>query len=342
MMELPFVTVIIPCRNEANFISACLESVVANDYPRDRLEVLVMDGMSEDGTREIVEAFMKDCPFVRCIDNPKRTTPCGLNIGIKNARGELIIWMSAHNQYSPDYIRLSVEGLLTHDADNVGGVIVTVPRNPTRIGKGIANALAHPFGVGNSYFRTRPTGPRWVDTVFGGCYRKSVFDRIGLFNEQLTRGQDVELNIRLRKSGGRILLLPNIVSYYYARTEWRSFLKYNWSNGLWAILPFRYSKNIPVSWRHLTPLAFVLTTLVSAALASFYAAAAWLLASVLGTYFIVSLAASAQIAFKEKKLSFLFMMPLIFGGLHFSYGLGSLYGLIKVMSCMTAATPKES
>jgi GT2 family glycosyltransferase len=101
-----------------------------------------------------------------------------------------------------------------------------------------------------------------VDTVFGGCYRKSVFDKIGLFNEQLTRGQDVELNIRLRKSGGRILLLPDIVSYYYARTEWKSFLSYNWNNGLWAILPFRYSKNIPVSWRHLTPLVFVTTLIV--------------------------------------------------------------------------------
>ena len=106
-------------------------------------------------------------------------------------------------------------------------------------------------------FRVHTDEPKWVDTVFGGCYRREVFDRVGLFNENLVRGQDMEFNLRLKKAGGKTLLVPDIVSYYYARSDIKSFWKHNFTNGVWAILPFLYSPIMPVSWRHLVPLIFV-------------------------------------------------------------------------------------
>lgn len=330
-MTKPFVSVIVTCHNERNFIAKCIESILSNDYPKDRMEVLIMDGMSDDGTREIIRRYADGHGFLRMIDNERRITSTALNKGIQESKGEMILWMGAHNAYSPDYIRRSVEGLLTNDADNVGGVIVTIPRDDGLIGRSIALALSHPFGVGNSYFRTRPKEPMWVDTVFGGCYRRSVFDRIGLFNERLTRGQDVEFNIRLRKSGGKILLMPDIVSYYYARSQLMPFLAYSWTNGVWALVPFFYSSTTPVSWRHLTPMAFVSGLLLSALASAFLAAGRWLFLGTIASYAAANLASSLQIAARERKAAYFLTMPVVFAGLHFSYGLGSIYGWLKML-----------
>ena len=263
--DLPFVSVIVPCRNEEKFIGRCLDSIIANDFPKDGLEVLVIDGMSEDGTRKIVEEYVQKYPSIRFLNNLKKNTPCALNIGIKNAKGELILWMSAHNHYENNYISRCVESLNKYGADNVGGIMKTLPQEDNFTGQTIAASLSHRFGVWNSYFRIHTNEPKWVDTVFGGCYRKEVFDRVGLFNENLVRGQDMEFNLRLKKAGGKTLLVPNIVSYYYARSDIKSFWKHNWTNGVWAILPFLYSPIMPVSWRHLVPLIFVTSLLGTAA-----------------------------------------------------------------------------
>ncbi len=227
----PFVTVILPCRNEEKFIAGCLDSIISSDFPKDRLEVLVVDGMSEDGTREILAGYTSQYQFIKMVENTKRTTPCAFNLGIKNARGEIIIIMGMHATYASDYITKCVQYLEKYAVDNVGGVMVTVPRDNTLIGKAIAQALSHKFGVGNSMFRSGTKEPVFVDTVFGGCYKKEVFDRIGLFNEKLVKHQDMELNCRLRASGGHILLAPDIVCQYYARTDIKSFLLHNFGNG---------------------------------------------------------------------------------------------------------------
>ena len=209
--------------------------------------------------------------------------------------------------------------------------MVTLPREEDLIGKAIVSCLSHPFGVGNSYFRVHAWEPKWVDTVFGGCYRREVFDRIGLFNEDLERGQDMEFNLRLKKAGGKILLVPEIVSYYYARSDLKSFWKHNWGNGVWAILPFAYSKVMPVSWRHLVPLVFVTGLLVTAMLGVFAASPLWLFLVILGAYTVASLAAASHIAWKERDSRYLILMPLVFGLLHIGYGLGSLWGVVKLL-----------
>lgn len=326
------VSIIVPCRDEKEFIAGCLESIIQNDYPKEKLELLVIDGMSEDGTREVINSYAQKHPWIRVIENQRKITPVALNIGIKNAKGDIIIWMSAHNRYEKNYISRSVESLEKHGADNVGGIMKTLPREDTFVGWAIVAGLSHRFGVGNSYFRVMPKEPKWVDTVFGGCYRREVFERIGLFNENLVRGQDMEFNLRLKKAGGKILLVPDIVSSYYARSNLKSFWKHNFMNGEWAILPFLYSPVIPVSLRHLVPLIFVSSLLGLAFLGLVWPPFFYLFLIILGTYGFANLGASLQIALEKRDVRYMLVMPFVFASLHFAYGLGSLRGVFKVLS----------
>jgi len=328
---LPMVSVLVPCRNEKRFIGACLDSILNNDYPENLLEIIVLDGRSDDGSKEVIEDFSRSFSRIRVFENKKRITPAAINLGISNARGEVIIWMSSHNRYNSDYISLSVKSLLESGADNVGGIMITLPREDTLLGRSIAACLSHSFGVGNSSFRVHPDKPAWVDTVFGGCYRREVFKRIGMFNEDLVRGQDMEFNLRLKKAGGRILLEPAIVCTYYARSDMKSFLKHNWANGVWAILPFLYSKVVPVSLRHLIPLAFVTGLIGLAVLPMVSTVNPLFFWSIVSVYMALSLAASLEITLKKRDIRYLVTMPVIFAGLHITYGLGSLWGLIKTI-----------
>jgi len=308
----PLISIIIPCRNEEKYIGKCLDSIIKQDYPKEKMEVLVVDGASEDKTREMVEKFKIQNPTfnVRLIDNPNKFTPHGLNIGIKEARGEIIIRMDTHADYERDYISKCVKYLKEYNADNVGGIIKTLPAKNTLIAKAIAICLSHPFGAASD-FRLSPTEPKWVDTVFGGCYKREVFEKIGLFNENLIRSQDLEFNLRLKRAGGKILLAPDIIAYYYPQSTLFGFFKHNFEDGVWAILPLKFVK-IPFKLRHYLPLIFVLTLPLS-----------------IWPYFLLSLFFLFQIAIKEKDLRLFFLMPLVFSTRHFGYGLGSIWGLLK-------------
>lgn len=333
----PIVSIIIPCRSEREFISKCLDSIIANDYPADRFEILVVDGMSEDGTRAVLGEYVQEYPYIRILNNPRKITPSALNTGIKSAKGEIIMRMDAHATYDREYISRCVKALHEHDADNVGGIWRIVPRSNTLLGKAIVRSFSHKFGVGNTHYRlANSKEPREVDTVPFFCCKKEVFQKIGLFNERLVRGQDMEFNLRLKKSGRRTLLVPDIVSYYYARSDMKSFLKHNWTNGVWAILPFLYSDIMPVSWRHLVPLAFVLGVLGSAILALVWPVGLWVLFGISGAYVAANLAASAQVALRGRDVRYLFVMLVVFASFHTSYGFGSLWGLVKVLAYMVS------
>ena len=332
MSNSPLVSIIIPCRDEEKFISKCLDSVITNDYPKDKLEVLVVDGMSVDGTREIVEKDVQQYPFIKILDNPKKITPCALNIGIKNAKGEIIMRMDAHTTYERDYISKCIKYLEEYNADNVGGIWKIFPKDNTIISKGIVQVLSHPFGIGNAYYRfINNKEPLWVDTVPFFCCKKKLFENIGLFNENLMRGQDQEFNLRLKKGGARTLLVPEIVSYYYARSDLKSFVKHNFINGMWAILPFKYTDIIPVSLRHLVPLIFVSILILFGLLFLFSLLSLLGFLLVVGLYSLTNLYFSAKIAMREKDLRLLFVMPIMFATLHLCYGLGSAWGLIKCL-----------
>ncbi|MBI4607010.1 MAG: glycosyltransferase family 2 protein [Planctomycetes bacterium] len=338
------VSIVIPCREEARYIGQCLDSIVASDFPKDRLEVFVVDGMSQDGTREVVAGYSRAHPFIRLLDNPRRITPVAFNTGIAASTGDLVMIMSAHATYAPDAISKCVRYSQEYSADNVGGIWQVEPRGDSLLDRAVVAALSHPFGVGGASYRTRRGGaPCWVDTAAYGCYRRSVFDRIGLFNEALVRSQDMELNQRLKAAGGRTLLAPDVVVRYFARSDFLSFVKHNFRNGLWAVLPFLHSKVMPVAWRHLAPGAFVAALAATGALSllwplwppAFAALAAFAL--VAGSYLIASLAASAHVALERRDARFLAVMPLAFAGLHLPYGLGSLWGLVNVALAVTAA-----
>jgi cellulose synthase/poly-beta-1,6-N-acetylglucosamine synthase-like glycosyltransferase len=312
--NLPFVSIIIPCRNEEKFIGKCLESILNQDYPKEKMEVLVVDGMSEDRTREIISNLKSKIskPQIRLINNPKKFTNFAFNIGIKEAKGEIIMLAGAHATYEKDYVSKCVKYLKEYNANCVGGVLKTIPAENTLIAKAIAISLSHPFGSA-SYFRIGAKAPKEVDTVFGGCYKKEVFEKIGLFNEKLIRSQDLEFNLRLKKAGGKILLFPDIVAYYYPQSNFKNFFLHNFQDGIWAILPFKLAKT-PFKLRHYIPLFFILTFPIS-----------------IWPYILLSLFLSAQIAFKEKDLRLFFLTPIAFFCRHFSYGLGSIWGLLKML-----------
>lgn len=321
-----FVTIVIPCRNEAQWIRQCLESVAANDYSKELLETLVLDGMSDDGTAAIVAEFAASHPWVRLLENPRKTAPAALNIGIQAAKGEVIIRMDAHNEYPSDYISKLVFRLEDTKADNVGGVLITQPSNDTAMAQAIALGCSHPFGVGNSRYRTGAKRPCKVDTVPFGCYRRDVFDRIGLFDEELVRNQDNEFNQRLLNAGGTILLIPDIISHYRARATlpqlWRMYYQY----GYFSALVVRKIGG-RISFRHWAPLLFVVALLGSFTLSLCLSWAGWLFAAVAAAYAVPLLACSAAIACRHGwRIGFL--MPLVFPAIHFGKGVGFLHGVL--------------
>jgi glycosyltransferase involved in cell wall biosynthesis len=332
MNDLSLISVIVPCRNEEQFIRKCLDSIISNDYPKDRLQVLVVDGMSEDSTRQIIESYQKQYSFMRAFENPLRITSCALNLGIESSEGDLLLWLSAHNVYESQYISKCVRYLKEYKADAVGGIIKPIPRKNGSIGKAVCIALSHPFGVGNSAHKIGASRPQWADTAFGTCYRREVFEKIGTFNENLVRGQDMEFASRLKKAGLKNLLVPELKSYYYAHSDLSSLWRHCWKNGVWAILPFLYSEVIPVSWRHLVPLAFVSSLAVSALLGLMKAFFWWVFLGIAVVYAVSNLVASSQVAWRKRDFRYLVVMALVFVVMHVSYGLGSVWGSIKLLT----------
>ena len=325
--RVPTVSVIVPCRDEERYIARCLDSIAATDYPRERLEVLAVDGVSEDRTRAIVADYGARYPFIRLLDNPGRIPPTAVNTGIRAARGEILVRVDAHGVYPPNYIPALVAALEQTGADSVGGVLVTLPANDTAIAQGIAIAMSHPFGVGNSYFRVGVREPRWVDTIAFFCCRRETFDRVGLFDETLARDEDSEFNGRLIQAGGRILLVPHVTAHYYARDSlWqlaRMYHQYGYSKPLVARKLGRVT-----TVRQLVPAGFV-TALAAATLAlPWVPGAGVLLVAALAPY-LLAVAACAIRAGRRGGLRTVAALGLAFPVVHFSYGLGFLQCALK-------------
>ena len=322
-----FVSIILPVRNEERYIEKCIQSILKQTYPKENLEVFLVDGRSEDRTREIIEKYTKTHPFIKLIDNPDRIVPTALNRGVKAAKGDVIIRMDAHTVYAEDYIEKCVETLKKVDADNVGGPIVTLPGNDTTTAKAIALATSHPFGVGNSKFRTSHKA-EYVDTVTFGAFRRDVFQRVGFFDERLVRNQDIEFNYRIRRSGGKIFLNPEIKSFYYNQATLKGLWKQNFRNGMWNIFTTALT-NSPLSARHYIPFAFVSSLLLSLFLSLFRHEFFIVFLSIMGLYVLTNLFFSVKIGLKTGIVYIPFLFA-SFWTLHLSYGLGSLAGLLRL------------
>ena len=323
-MQLPFISVILPVRNEEKYIEACVASIFAQDYPAEQMEVLFVDGRSEDSTVALLHEMQKAHPQIVVLDNPNRTVPYAMNIGIRESRGEVIVRLDAHAEYPADYVRLSVETLLSRDCDNAGGVFET--RGRGFMGEAIAEMLRTPLGVGNATYRLT-TEDGYVDTVPFGCFRRALFERIGGFDERMTRNQDNEINFRIRKNGGKIYLNHNIRVLYYCRDTMRGIMKMGFMNGKWNVITMAL---VPGSMgvRHFVPLAFVLSTILLVLLTLLTRSMLFggLLALEWGAYLLLDCFYAYTIA-REKGWRFFPVEVILYPAFHFAYGFGSLRGI---------------
>ena len=337
-MQMPFISVILPVRNEERFIAACVDSIFSQDYPAEKMEVIFVDGRSEDRTVAMLREMQQAHPQIVVLDNPHRTVPYAMNIGIRAAKADVIVRLDAHAEYPPDYIHLSVETLLTCDCDNAGGVFET--RGRGFMGEAIAEMLKTPLGVGNATYRlTKEDG--YVDTVPFGCWRKELFERIGGFDERMTRNQDNELNHRIRKSGGKIYLNHNIRVLYYCRDTMRGIMKMGYMNGKWGVITMTL---VPGSMgvRHFVPLAFVASTIGLVLLTLL--TRSWLFGGLLalewGAYLLLDFFYSYTIA-REKGWRFFPVEVVLYPAFHFAYGFGSLAGICSLPRFLRAEREKK-
>jgi len=324
--EWPRVSVLAPCRNEASFIQTAIQSILDNDYPADKIEVLVLDGMSTDGTREIVQQMIIRDSRIKLVDNPDKIVPTAMNIGIRAAQGEYIIRIDCHAKFSNDYIRRCIEVHRRTKANNVGGYSVTLPGANTPMARAIASVASCRFGVGNSQFRL--TGPeQQVDTVPFGTYKKEMLEKIGGYDERLVRNQDIELNSRIRKAGGTIIISPEIKLCYYNRATLKGLWQQSFNNGLWN--PYTvWLVGGGLSLRHFIPMVFVLGIAVLLAGSVLWSAMFWLLLGYLSLYSFFAAIFAIQTT-QQNKVN----IPnvwICFWVLHIAYGIGSLWAVLTI------------
>jgi len=324
--DKPRCSIIIPVRNEENNIVKCLDVVLSNDYPKDKIEIIVVDGQSNDNTLAVLQDYINIHSHIRIeiLENPRKVAPAGMNIGIKYAEGSVIAIVGAHNYISRNYLSIAVKRLQENKADCVGGTGTCIPVDQTTMAKAIAFVMNSKFGVGSS-FRTAIKEERSVGTVPSPIYKREVFEKIGLFDEELVRNQDDEFNLRLTKNGGNILLVPEIVSYYYARDSlsklWTMYYQYGYFKPLVA-----QKIGAVLTWRQLIPSIFVGSLIFSGLLSFFSNYFLWLFLLIVFLYLSANFVFSLSIALK-KGLKLIPFLKISFATLHFSYGLGYLKGI---------------
>ena len=321
-------SVICPIYNEEKYIARCIESIMQQDYPKDDLEVLFVDGMSKDRTREIIASYLPQCSCLRVLDNPQQIVPPAMNIGIREAKGDIIIRLDAHAFFPENYFSELVKNLVELKADNVGGVCRTLPVNDTVVCKSIANVLSSSFGMGNSHFRVGAKEVMEVDTVPFGCFHRDLFERIGYFDEELIRNQDDEFNGRIIKNGGKIYLLPQLVIDYFARDTIGKVYKMFYQYGLFKPLVNK-KLGSPATIRQFFPLVFVLGLIVGP---FFGFISPWFLiayAGVLLAYFAIATMFSLR---DTKNLKQILIQDWTYFVVHFAYGWGYINGLWKLLT----------
>lgn len=319
----PLVSVIIPVRDEQTHIKTCLNSILTQERVEGDFEIIVVDGMSTDGTREIIQKEFAGDPRVRVLDNPRGIVPCALNLGVRAARGEIIIRLDAHTEYAPNYLQQCVQTLKETGADNVGGPHRA--KGDTFLQRAVAAAHHSSFAVGGARSHNL-SYEGYVDTVIYGCWHKATLIKVGLFDEELARNQDDELNYRIIQAGGKIWQSPRIRSWYHPRACLRAVFRQYRQYGYWKIRVIQKHK-LPAAWRHLAPGLFILLALINLIMLPWVSWAPRVFLAQVGAY---GLAAGAAAISSARKWGWplLPVMPLVFACFHFGYGLGFLKGLL--------------
>ena len=325
------VSVIVPCYNEARTIGLLLEAIYAQTFPQDELEVIIADGMSTDGTRGAIEAFMREHPSlaIRVVDNPKRIIPAALNQAIAAAGGDVIVRLDAHSVPRPDYLAQCVDTLERTDAANAGGVWDIQPSRDTWLGRAIATAASHPLGAGGARYRTGGEAGE-VDTVPFGAFQRAWLERVGPFDETLLTNEDYEFNVRIRQAGGVVWFDPAIQSTYFARGDLRSLARQYARYGYWkARMAARYPGTL--RWRQALPPLFVLALTLLGVTSLRWQSARILFGVQLGVYGIVTLLAGVWEALRRRDPALMVGFPLALWMMHFSWGGAFLWGLLSLI-----------
>lgn len=327
------ISIIVPCRNERDHIRPFLEGIRRQDFAGIAFEVLISDGLSEDGTRNVIIDYSPNAPWLRLIDNPSGTVSAGLNLTLREATGSIVIRMDVHTEYATNYVRECVRALVETGAQNVGGPALTTSQG--YIGRAIAAGYGCPFSCGGARFHDgRYEG--YVDTVTYGCWWRRTLEELGGFDENLLRNQDDELNLRIVLKGGKIWQTPAIKSWYRPRSTLYALALQYFQYGYWKVAVIRKHR-LPASLRHLIPAAFTLFVLfggLCAVLCSIGVEQASIVTKlyfmVLGVYLLCDAVASFQTAASRGSLLFPALL-IVFPVFHISYGAGFLTALLRMI-----------
>ncbi len=325
----PYLSIIVPCYNEQATIRLLLDAVLAQTYPRSQMEIVIADGLSQDGTRAVIAAFQSGHPdlAVRILDNERRSIPSALNLAVSAARGEIIIRLDAHSMPQPDYVQRCVQALEAGKGANVGGVWMIHPGASGWIAEAIAAAAAHPLGVGDAMYRLAPkAGP--VDTVPFGAFRRELIEKIGGFDETLLTNEDYEFNTRVRQSGGVVWIDPQIRSTYFARPTLGALAAQYWRYGFWKLKMLRRYPDT-IRWRQALPPALVLSLIGLLVLSFFFPLIKLILILEILCYLAALTIAGLQLALRQRKPLLVPGLPLAVMVMHLSWGSGFLWSIVS-------------
>ena len=334
-MNIHTVSIICPVFNEETYIEACIVSILEQDYPKEAMEVLFIDGNSTDNSTGIIKRYTAQYSFLKLLNNPERIVPYALNKGLEAAKGEVIMRLDAHCTYPTNYISELVRYLYQLNADNVGGVWNTQPAKDTPICQAIAFASSHPFGVGGSMHKIGASKIMETDTVPFGCYKREIFDKTGLFDTDLVRNQDDEFNGRLLNLGGKIYLIPQVIINYTARDTLCKMRKMYYQYGLYKPLVNK-KLGAPVTVRQFFPILFLLGLTIGGVVCMIWPLLLHFYTSVLLLYLFIGIVVGSMGAIRAHQPLLALLMPYVFFNIHMSYGIGYLVGIFNVLGKKTA------
>ena len=334
-MNIHTVSIICPVFNEEKYIEACIVSILEQDYPKEAMEVLFIDGNSTDNSTGIIKRYTAQYSFLKLLNNPERIVPYALNKGLEAAKGEVIMRLDAHGTYPTNYISELVRYLYQLNADNVGGVWNTQPAKDTPICQAIAFASSHPFGVGGSMHKIGASKIMETDTVPFGCYKREIFDKTGLFDTDLVRNQDDEFNGRLLNLGGKIYLIPQVIINYTARDTLCKMRKMYYQYGLYKPLVNK-KLGAPATVRQFFPILFLLGLTIGGVVCMIWPLLLHFYTSVLLLYLFIGIVVGSMGAIRAHQPLLALLMPYVFFNIHMSYGIGYLVGIFNVLGKKTA------
>lgn len=329
METYPTVSIIVPCLNEERRVPSLLKAIFTQTYPLEKIEVIISDGMSTDGTREVIDAFIRTHQELRVqiVDNIRVNIPSALNRAIEASNGEIILRLDAHSYPKPDYIERCVSGLVEGKGDNVGGIWIIESDNDFWLSKSIAFAASNPLGVGDAKYRHSKVASE-VETVPFGCFYRKTIEKVGLYDENILTNEDYELNARIRKDGGRIWLDPEIQSVYYARGTISQLAKQYFRYGYWK---YKMLKRYPetIIWRQALPPLFVFSLVVLFLLGFIQPFFHLILLVELALYIIPQFIVSGSASFRYQTFYLLIGVPIAISTMHVSWGSGFLFSMFR-------------